>query len=91
MQQLFNIYFVDKGNSIQIGNIYAEEFCTIQEIINMLQIDIKIVKLLIGSPRYSTNGNIENTKIEDQYLQRTIVELNLWHPHDTLDLSICLN
>lgn len=87
--QKFNIYFADGENFLQIDNICVKECCTIQEIINMLQIDIKIVKLLIGSPRYNTNGSIENTEIEPQYLEKTIVELNLWHPSDTLELSIC--
>lgn len=92
LKQKFKITYIDDdGDIILIDSIMVLKSCTIQEIIERQSIDSALFSIYIGEPRYGNNGLLENTKIEPQYFDYTIENLNLWHPSNYLHLIICGN
>jgi hypothetical protein len=89
--QKFDIIFMDESdNSFIVAQIQVPQICSIQEIIESVDFyNSNKHKIFIGKPRFSIEGKLENTEIVSQYFQNTIVDLNLWHPNDNLEITIC--
>lgn len=90
--QAIQILTIDESGNIdteKIQIITVLNNCTIQDIIISESIDIDNNIILIGAPRYRDNGFLENTKIEPELFENTISDLNMWHPNDILEITIC--
>jgi hypothetical protein len=82
------IYMNCDGDHILTDNIVVPKSYTIKKILESLLIDSTLICIYAGEPQYGNDGELENTKIDPQYFENTIEELNLWHPSDLLQLII---